>query len=182
MDFRRKMDIEAVKAFISAQSAETKIYVGGDSERHKVGGQWVADYAICVVVHYDGCRGCKIFGEVTRERDFDQVKNRPTMRLMNEVYKIADMYLRIADALGDRHSEVHLDINSDKSAGSNIVIKEAIGYITGTCNVIPMVKPNSPAATFCADRFAEIRQRSESQDRKIRHLSAAKLKRRRKYA
>jgi predicted RNase H-related nuclease YkuK (DUF458 family) len=33
----RQINIEEVKAFIQAQSPETKIYIGGDSERFKIG-------------------------------------------------------------------------------------------------------------------------------------------------
>lgn len=184
MDYRKKIDIEAVKAFIREQSAETKIYVGGDSERHKVHGVWYADYTVCVVVHINGNRGCKVFGEVSRERDFDQKKNSPRLRLMNEVYKIAELYMKIHDAVGDRVCEVHLDINEDEKAVSHQVMSEAVGYIQGTCNVVPLVKPNSPAASFCADRFAEIKQRTaESQNGKfVTDMSASKLKRRRKTA
>lgn len=183
MDYRKKIDLDEVKAMIEASSPTTKIYVGGDSERHKVKGVWYADYATVVVIHKDGCRGAALRGEIVRERDYDQKKNAPTMRLMNEVYKIAELYLKIADAIGDRHVEVHLDINSDKTAISNKVMDEAVGYIRGTCNIVPMVKPNSPAASFCADRFAEIRQRTaESKNGQLlRQMSAAKLKRRRKY-
>ncbi len=184
MDYRKKIDIEAVKAFIREQATETKIYVGGDSERHKVGGVWYADYTVCVVVHINGNRGCKVFGEVCRERDYDQKKNKPHLRLMNEVYKIAELYLKIHEAVGERVCEVHLDINEKKNAVSNEVMDQAVGYIRGTCNVVPLVKPNSPAASFCADRFSEIKQRtSESQNGKfITDMSASKLKRRRKTA
>jgi predicted RNase H-related nuclease YkuK (DUF458 family) len=40
--------------------------------------------------------------------------------------------------------------------GSSCVVDEAIGYIRGTCNVLPMVKPQAFAATYCADRLKEI--------------------------
>jgi predicted RNase H-related nuclease YkuK (DUF458 family) len=33
------------------------------------------------------------------------------------------------------------------------VIQEAIGYIRGTCNVIPLVKPEAFAASYAADRL-----------------------------
>jgi predicted RNase H-related nuclease YkuK (DUF458 family) len=33
------------------------------------------------------------------------------------------------------------------------VLQEAIGYIRGTCNVIPMVKPKAFAASYAADRL-----------------------------
>jgi predicted RNase H-related nuclease YkuK (DUF458 family) len=37
--------------------------------------------------------------------------------------------------------------------GSSCVINEAVGYIRGTCNVVPMVKPRAFAASYAADRF-----------------------------
>jgi predicted RNase H-related nuclease YkuK (DUF458 family) len=90
---------------------------------------------------------------VVRERDYDQKQNKPRYRLMNEVYKVSDLYLKLADILEERTVEVHLDINPDEMFGSNCVINEAIGYIRGTCNVIPMVKPNAFAASYAAGKF-----------------------------
>jgi predicted RNase H-related nuclease YkuK (DUF458 family) len=149
----RKLNIEEVKAFIDAQSPETKIYIGGDSERFLIGDVWYADYTLAVVVHINGNNGCKIFGEVQRERDYDQKVDRPRMRLMNEVYKIADMYLRMHEVLEGREVQVHLDINPNEMHGSSCVIQEAVGYIRGMCNVVPMVKPNAFAASYAADRL-----------------------------
>jgi len=149
----RKIDIEQARAFIEAQTSDTKIYIGGDSERFKIDGQWYADYIMVIVVHVNGNNGCKIFGEIQRERDWDQKKSRPRMRLMNEVYKIAELYLKLQDVLEDRKVEVHLDINPDELYGSSCVINEAVGYIKGMCNVVPMVKPNAFAASYAADRY-----------------------------
>lgn len=153
---RKEMNIEEVKQYISNQSPETKIYIGADSERFLVDNVWHADYTLAVVVHKDGNRGCKIFGEIHRERDFDQQKDKPRMRLMNEVYRVAELYLKLSDVLEDRHVEVHLDINPDEHHGSSCVINEATGYIRGMCNVIPMVKPNAFAASYAADRLKEV--------------------------
>lgn len=153
---RQQMNIDQVAEFINAQSPDTKIYIGADSERFLIDNVWHADYTLAVVVHYGGNRGCKIFGEVVRERDFDQQKDKPRMRLMNEVMKIADLYLKLAEVLEDRIVEVHLDINPDEHHGSSCVINEATGYIRGMCNVIPLVKPNAFAASYCADRLKEI--------------------------
>jgi len=153
---RKEMNIEEVKQYIQDQSPETKVYIGADSERFLVNDQWHADYTLAVVVHKDGNRGCKIFGEVQRERDFDQQRDKPRMRLMNEVYKVAELYMKLADVLEDRHVEVHLDINPDEHHGSSCVISEATGYIRGMCNVVPMVKPNAFAASYAADRLKEI--------------------------
>jgi predicted RNase H-related nuclease YkuK (DUF458 family) len=149
----KKLNLEEVKAFIDAQSPETKIYLGVDSERFNLAGTWYADYVTAIVVHIDGCHGCKIFGEVIRERDYDQKKNKPALRLMNEVYKVSEMFQKLADTLEDRYVEVHLDINPDEMYGSSCVVQQAIGYIRGTCNVIPLVKPRAFAASYAADRF-----------------------------
>jgi predicted RNase H-related nuclease YkuK (DUF458 family) len=152
----KRIDIDEVRTYIEAQSPETRIYIGGDSERFVIGKDWYADYTLAVVVHIDGKHGCKIFGEVHRERDYDQKKNRPRMRLMNEVYKIAELYQKLHDVLEDRDVEIHLDINPNEMHGSSCVINEAVGYIRGMCNVVPMVKPKAFAASYCADRLKEI--------------------------
>jgi len=152
----RKLNIDEVKSYIREQSPETKIYLGADSERFNIGNAWYADYTLAVVVHIDGRHGCKIFGEVVRERDYDQRKDKPSMRLMNEVYKVADLFHELSDVLEDRHVEVHLDINPDEHYGSSCVVQQAIGYIKGTCNVVPMVKPKAFAASYAADRLKHV--------------------------
>jgi hypothetical protein len=76
---------------------------------------------------------------------------------MNEVYKLSDLYLKLSDVLVDRYVEVHLDINPDDNFGSSCVIQEAIGYIKGTCNVVPLVKPNAFAASYAADRLKTLK-------------------------
>lgn len=149
----RTINIQEVKDFIESQSKETKIYIGGDSERFVIENEWYADYTLAIVVHIDGKHGCKIFGEVQRERDFDTKRDKPRMRLMNEVYKIAELYLKLQDVLEDREVEVHLDINPNELHGSSCVINEAIGYIKGMCNVTPLVKPKAFAASYAADRL-----------------------------
>lgn len=148
-----KLNLEEVRDFISKQSDRTKVYLGADSSRYNINDVWYADYTVAVVIHIDGCHGCKIFGEVVRERDYDQRKDKPSLRLMNEVYKVSEMFHRLADVLEDRHVEVHLDINPDELYGSSCVVQQAIGYIRGTCNVIPLVKPNAFAASYAADRL-----------------------------
>ena len=157
---RKEINIAEVKEFIMNQTPESKIYIGGDSERFMMNEQWYADYILVVVVHINGNNGCKIFGEVQRERDWDQKRDRPRMRLMNEVYKIADLYNKLHDVLEDRNVEVHLDINPNEMHGSSCVINEATGYIRVMCNVVPMVKPNAFAASYAADRYKSFMQRA----------------------
>lgn len=153
---RKRLNIQEIKSFIESQSPETKIYLGADSERYKSKGKWYADYTIAVVVHIDGCHGCKIFGEIQTELDYDAKNSKPSMRLMNEVYKVAELYQKIVDVVEDRHVEIHLDINPDERHNSSIVIQQAVGYIKGMCNVVPMVKPKAFAASYAADRLKEL--------------------------
>jgi predicted RNase H-related nuclease YkuK (DUF458 family) len=151
-----KLNLEEVKEYIRKQSPETKIYLGADSERFRMDNKWYADYTLAVVVHIDGCHGCKIFGEVQRELDYDHKKNKPAIRLMNEVYKVSELFQQLIDVLEDRYVEVHLDINPDEHYGSSCVVQQAIGYIRGTCNVMPMIKPKAFAASYAADRLKHV--------------------------
>ena len=151
-----KFNIDEIRDFIANQSPETKIYIGCDSERVRVNGVWHAVYTAAIVVHIDGKHGCKLFGEVTRERDYDQKENRPSTRLMTEVYKVSALYLKLADVLEGRDVEVHLDVNPNDEHGSSCVLSQAIGYIRGVCNVDPKVKPSAFAASYAADRFRSL--------------------------
>ncbi len=154
--YNKPIDLNRVKEFVESCGPDTKIYLGCDSEKLKVNGVWFADYIIAIVVHINGNNGCKIFGQVTRERDYDHAKNKPRMRLMNEVYKVADMYLQLAEII-ENDIEVHLDINPNEMHNSSIVLNEAMGYIKGMCNVVPMVKPKAFAASYAADRLKGLR-------------------------
>ena len=153
----KKLDIQEIKDFIEAQGPSTKIYIGADSVRFRERNQWYADYTLVVVVHINGRHGCKIFGETQTELDYDQKKSKPAMRLMNEVYKVSELFQSLKEVLEDRDVEVHLDINPDEAHGSSCVVQQAIGYIKGTCNVIPMVKPNAFAASYAADRYSSLK-------------------------
>ena len=153
---RKQIDIQEVKQYIEAQGPDTKIYIGADSERVKKNGVWYADYTLAVVVHINGRHGCKIFGEVQTEIDYDFKASKPSLRLMNEVYKVAELYQKIADVIGDREVQIHLDINPSEVHNSSIVIQQAVGYIRGVCNVEPKVKPQAFAASYAADRLKEV--------------------------
>lgn len=155
MIYKKKIDVDEVAAFANQCGPGTKLYIGCDSERLLVGDVWHADYITAVVIHVNGNNGCKIFGAVERQRDYDQRNDRPRMRLMGEVYKVADLYLELSQAV-PHEIEVHLDINPSELYGSSVVINEAVGYIRGMCNVIPMVKPRAFAASYAADRYKEI--------------------------
>lgn len=153
---RKPMNIAEIIEYINAQTPETKVYLGADSERYRKNNRWMADYTLAVVIHKSGRHGCKIFGEIQTEVDYDQRQDKPVVRLMTEVYKVADLYLKLADALVDRHVEIHLDINPDEEHASNAVVQQAIGYIRGVCQMTPQIKPEAFAASFAADRLKEV--------------------------
>ena len=154
MALRKELDLQEIRDYLNLASQESKVYIGCDSSRYKRHGKWFADFALVVVVHIDGKHGCKIFGCVTTEPDYTADKKKPSYRLMQECYKVSEAYLSLYDALGDREVELHLDINPDPKWASNLVVQQAIGYIKGTCDITPMVKPEAFAASYAADRLA----------------------------
>lgn len=154
-----KIDPNEVREYLKGCGPTTKIYLGADSERFRQDGRWYADYMLVAVIHIDGNKGCKIFGEVQREPDYDAKASKPAMRLMNEVTKVSELYNRLVDVfleLDFYDVEIHLDINSDEKQTSNMVINQAIGYIKATCNIVPLCKPYAPAASFGADKLKSI--------------------------
>ena len=105
-----KFNIPHITQFIEAQGPNTRIYIGVDSERVRGHNkEWQAIYTAAIVVHINGNNGCKLFGEVTRERDYDRV-DKPNTRLMMEVFKVSELYLKLAEVLEGRAVEVHLDL------------------------------------------------------------------------
>lgn len=153
--YKKKIAVTDVVDFLETCDLDTKIYIGCDSERFQVAGTWYADYITAVVVHINGKNGCKIFGAVDRERDYEQRVDRPRMRLMNEVYRVAQLYLELSPLVA-HDIEIHLDINPSEMHNSNIVINEAVGYIKGMCGIVPFTKPDAWAASYAADRFKSL--------------------------
>lgn len=147
------IDVNYVKEYIRKQPVQSKIYLGCDSEIRTVKSVNLINYYRVVVIHHNGCNGCKIFGEKIQERAFDRNKRNPKLRLMQEVYKVSELFLLLADCFDQREVEVHLDLNSSVKFISSSIVDQAIGYIKGTCNVIPQIKPNSWAASSVADKM-----------------------------
>jgi hypothetical protein len=148
----KKFNFDEIQSYLDAQSDASKIYIGCDSSSYKRYNKNFADFYKVIVVHIDGCRGCKIFGEVDTEVDYNLNKKKPLHRLMTECYKVSELYLKLAE-LTNKEIEVHLDLNPSEKHVSSLVVSQAIGYIRGTCNVIPLIKPNAFAASYAADRL-----------------------------
>lgn len=150
-----EINLEEVNDYLEQCGPDTRIYMGCDSQVFYQKGKRVAKYTTAIVVHVDGCRGGKLFYQKSIEPDYNTRSN-PSVRLMNEVYKVSALYLSVVEnclyAL-DKEIEVHLDLNPEKDYKSSAVIREAIGYIQGTCQVTPKVKPEAFAASTVADAY-----------------------------
>lgn len=150
--FTQKQIEELVELLI--KYPESKIYLGCDSVRFKKTGDWYAKYATVCVVHLNGNKGCKVISHRSIERDYDLKKNRPSMRLMNEVQKVYELYTQLAPFIDEYEVEIHCDISTDAKNGSNCVASQAAGYILGVTGIQPKLKPFAIAASFGADHIA----------------------------
>lgn len=143
--------IEEIVSLLVTLSKDTKVYLGCDSIRFTKGNRWYARYAAVAIVHIDGKHGCRIFSCLSVEPDYDLKKNRPKMRMMNEVAKVCALYNQLAPFIDEYDIEIHLDISTDPKNGSNCAATEAAGYVLGMTGVEPKLKPDSFASSFGAD-------------------------------
>ena len=149
--------IEELVDILYEVNSDTKIYIGTDSVRFIKNNNWYAKYATICVVHKNGKNGCKIFKHRSIERDYDLKKNRPSLRLMNEVMKSCELYTQLAPFIDEFDVEIHLDVNTDPHHGSNCVAQQAAGYVLGVTGLSQnkiKLKPDALAASFGADHFA----------------------------
>jgi len=177
--YDKKIDPEEFFEYLLTAPENTKIYIGSDSERFRIKGQWFADYTTVACVHLAQKHGVHIFGQINRLPDYDQKKDRPIMRLMQECYEAAELFNTLKDAIEASGFEVaiHLDINSDIMAVSNIAVQQAIGYIQATCNnIIPFIKPDAWAGSFASDRWKEVQAfKTEPGFRKLSYKKKKRL-------
>ncbi len=141
----KAFDFDAIRKFILSTSENTSIYVGCDSKQF----QTYTLFVTVIVVHIDSCRGAKIFSEIVKSRKIESLRE----RLLKEVDYAVYAALNIIDVIGNRHLEIHLDINPNENHKSNMVVKEAIGYVVAQ-GLKPVLKPNSIAAFSVADHIA----------------------------
>jgi len=134
-------------------SPESSVYVGCDSIRHKKNGQWFARYSTCIIVHMDSNKGCRLFHETVDLPDYGNLKQ----RLLNEVNFAVTAATEIIDTVGDRHLEIHIDVNPDPAHKSSVAVKEALGWVRGSLGIEAKIKPAAFAATHCADHLVRNR-------------------------
>jgi predicted RNase H-related nuclease YkuK (DUF458 family) len=137
---------EAKQAILSS-SPQSSVYIGCDSIRFIKNKQWFAKYSTVIIVHMDSKKGCRLFHESVDLPDYGNLKQ----RLLMEVQLAVAAATEVIDVLGNRHMEVHLDINPDPKHKSNVAVKEALGWVKGSLNMDAKIKPLSFAATHAAD-------------------------------
>jgi hypothetical protein len=139
--------IEEAKKAILNSSKDSSVYIGCDSIRFKKNKQWYAKYSTVIIVHMDSKRGCKLFHESVDMPDYGNLKQ----RLLTEVQMAVSTATEIIDVIGDRHMEIHLDINPNPKHKSSVAVKEALGWVKGSLGLDAKIKPSSFAATHAAD-------------------------------
>ncbi len=139
--------IEKAKQAILSSSPQSSVYIGCDSIRFRKNKQWYAKYSTVIIVHMESKKGCRLFHESVDMPDYGNLKQ----RLLMEVQLAVAAATEVIDVLGDRHMEVHLDINPNPKHKSNIAVKEALGWVKGSLGMDAKIKPASFAATHAAD-------------------------------
>jgi predicted RNase H-related nuclease YkuK (DUF458 family) len=139
--------IEEAKQAILDSSPSSSVYIGCDSIRFRKNKVWYAKYSTVVIVHLDSKKGCRLFHESVDMPDYGNLKQ----RLLTEVQMAVTTATEILDVLGDRHLEVHIDVNPDPKHKSNVAVKEALGWVKGSLGLDAKIKPHSFAATHAAD-------------------------------
>lgn len=139
--------IEEAKQAILDSSQESSVYIGCDSIRFRKNKIWYAKYSTVVIVHMDSKRGCRLFHESVDLPDYGNLKQ----RLLTEVQYAVATATEIIEVLGNRHMEIHLDINPNPKHKSSVAVKEALGWVKGSLGIDAKIKPSSFAATHAAD-------------------------------
>lgn len=144
--------IEEIQNAIRKSSKTTKVYVGCDSRLCLK--SFTIKFATVVILHIDGKHGGKLFSIVDEEPMYGNYKS-PKMRLMKEVQKAIDIATKVAEVIGERPFEVHLDFNTNSEYKSNVCVREATSYVLGTVGFKPKFKPYAFAASTAADRLIQ---------------------------
>ena len=149
--FDEKEKLEIVDYLIDMPT-ESSVYFGCDSIKFKKKGEWFAKYSVALVIHIGSKHGAKVFHYTEVERMYDKDPKKVRMRLIQEVYKVTEAYLEFADILEDVPVEIHVDVNVNKEHRSQVIHKEALGYILGMTSITPKFKPEAFCASFAGDR------------------------------
>lgn len=138
---------DLAKAIISGSSQDSSVYIGCDSKVFKSNNRWFAKYTTVIVVHRDSKHGAQVFHYSETLPDYKNIR----LRMNTEAQHAIEVYNQIADVIGKRHTEIHLDINANPEHKSNVAAQEAIGYVLGVTGIKAKIKPEAFAASYAAD-------------------------------
>ena len=139
---KKTIDYDEVREAIKQSSESSIIYLGCDSQNSK----GFTIFGLSIIIHIDGHKGGKLFVETTKVKRIQSLKQ----RLLKEVELAVAGAFEIMESIGDRKFEVHLDINGNPEHKSNVVCKEAIGYVVGQ-GFECQIKPYAFAASYASD-------------------------------
>lgn len=152
----KKINPEEIQRVLETCSLDTKIYFGADSEVIKINGKKFFDVTVVVVIHVNGCNGCKVFAEVSRHPDQDNIAAKPFTRMMKEAECVTELHTRLKDIFYDYEIAIHLDISKKKTAGSSVAMEAARGFVRSMTQVEPELKPLAWAGSYAADRAKDL--------------------------
>lgn len=138
---------DLARMMISSSSESSSIYVGCDSQVFKQNGKFFARYTTVIVIHKDSQHGAKVYHYSETIPDYRNIR----VRMVTEAQFAIQIFDEIADVIGTRHVEIHLDINANPEHKSNAAASEAIGWVLGVTGIKPKIKPEAFAASYCAD-------------------------------
>jgi len=163
----KPMNWDEVIEAISASCPDTKIYIGCDSQKIARLEKTYYAYSTNVVLHVKGAHGGRFWESIEIEEDYGVM----SVRLMNECMKCCEVYERLKSTIGDRYTEIHLDLNEDKSHPSNTVVQQAVGYAVGMTllpNEQVKIKPQAWASSHVADRACKKTAKNARKRRMLR--------------
>lgn len=163
----RQFNYEEIRDAIKQSPKDSSVYIGTDSKVYSSKGEAMVAYVTVIILHFGSSKGAKIFKSHRTDRYYGQIRQ----RLMMEVTDAIDAGMAIADVIGDRGFEIHLDINRDERYKSSDLVKEATGYVLGTMGFEPKLKPDSFAASSVADRYAvkDARKKNDTPSQKRKY-------------
>lgn len=159
-------DYEAIREYIRNSTPQSVVMIGCDSVRRQIRDKTFAVYSTVICIRKAtgegksvAYHGSKVFATSVRLPDYGQVirsgkLRNLKMRLMQEVQFAIEAFENVYEAIGDRHFEIHLDINSRPECESHVAMSEAKSYIIGVTGKEPEFKPYALAASFAADAHA----------------------------
>lgn len=166
-----EFDYQEIRKAIDDSPTNSSVYIGSDSKVFSKHGKQMVAFVTVIIIHFGTSKGAKIYKSHRTDLYYGQIRT----RLMSEVTDVIAAGLEIADSIGERGFEIHLDINRDERYKSSMIMKEAIGYVLGTFGIEPKLKPDSFAASSVADRFCvrDAKNSSDTPAQKRKHRRAS---------